>query len=69
MQEVDTLRYRCFPEVLVHMRTGGISTGGWLNTVLLNREVTRACRENGISTSSLKSFSMYPAKQLEFVRP
>jgi glycosyltransferase involved in cell wall biosynthesis len=62
-----TLRYRHVPEVLVRMRTGGISTGGWRNTLLLNREVLRACRENGIPTSLPKILSKYPAKLLEFL--
>lgn len=62
-----TLVYRSLPETLVRMRIGGISTGGWRNTVLLNREVLRACRENGISTNMLKICSKYPAKVLEFL--
>jgi len=61
------LRYRHLPSILVHMRTGGISTSGLLNTILLNREVMRACRDNGISTNWLKILSKYPAKMLEFV--
>lgn len=64
----QSLRYRYLPEILVHMRTGGISTGGWRNTVLLNREVIRACRQNGISTNWVKVLSKYPAKLLEFVQ-
>ncbi len=63
-----TLRYRHFPEVLVRMRTGGISTEGWNNTLLLNREVLRACRENGIQTNTMKILSKYPAKLLEYFR-
>ena len=62
----ETLAYRSVPETLVRMRTGGISTGGWRSTLLLNREVVRACRENGIDTNILKIFSKYPAKVLEF---
>jgi glycosyltransferase involved in cell wall biosynthesis len=62
-----SLKYRHLPEVLVRMRTGGISTGGWRNTLLLNREVLRACRENGIPTSLPKILSKYPAKLLEFL--
>ncbi|MDR4464008.1 MAG: glycosyltransferase [Nitrospira sp.] len=62
----ETLFYRSVPETLVRMRTGGISTGGWRSTLLLNREVMRACRENGINTNILKIFSKYPAKILEF---
>lgn len=63
-----TLRYRHVPEVWVRMRTGGISTGGWRNTWLLNQEVLRACRENGISTSLPRILLKYPAKLLEFFR-
>lgn len=63
----NTLLYRSLPETLVRMRTGGISTSGWRNTVLLNREVLRACRENGIDTNILKIFSKYPAKLMEFL--
>lgn len=61
------LRYRHLPEVLVRMRTGGVSTGGWRNTILLNREVLRACRENGIPTNVFKILSKYPAKLIEFL--
>lgn len=64
-----TLKYRHVPNVLVRMRTGGVSTGGWRNTILLNQEVLRACRENGIDTNLFKILSKYPRKLLEFVRP
>ncbi len=60
-------KYRYLPRVLVKMRMGGISTKGWRNTVTLNKEVLRACRENGISSSYLKILSKYPAKALEFL--
>ena len=62
------LRYEHVPEVLVHMQTGGASTGGWRSKLLLNREVLRACRENGLQTNMLKILSKYPAKLLETVR-
>lgn len=62
------LSYLHMPEVLVRMRTGGVSTSGWRNTILLNQEVLRACKENGISTSLLKILSKYPTKLLEFIR-
>lgn len=60
------LRYWHLPEILVNMRMGGASTAGWRNTILLNREVLRACRENGIPTSLLKILSKYPWKLWEF---
>lgn len=62
-------RYRYLPEVVIKMRLGGISTKGWRSTLTLNREVLRACRENGINTNYLKILSKYPAKALEFLFP
>jgi glycosyltransferase involved in cell wall biosynthesis len=61
------LRYQHLPEVLVQMQTGGASTAGWRSKVLLNKEVLRACRENGIDTNILKILSKYPLKLLELV--
>ena len=64
----DTSLHFCYlPDVLVRMRTGGVSTVGWRNTLLLNQEVLRACRENGIQTNVLKIISKYPAKLIEFL--
>lgn len=62
----QSLRYRYFPEVLVRMRMGGVSTDGWRSTLLLNREVLRACQENGIQTNIFKILTKYPAKLLEY---
>jgi glycosyltransferase involved in cell wall biosynthesis len=61
------LRYRHFPEVLVRMQTGGVSTSGWRAKIRLNQEVLRACRENGLQTNMLKILSKYPAKLLELL--
>jgi len=61
------LRYHYWPEVLVKMRFGGLSTRGWRASLTLNREVMRACRENGIATNYLKILSKYPAKAMEFM--
>ena len=63
----DDLRYEHLPEVVVKMRTGGASTAGWRSKVLLNQEVLRACRENGISTNMFKILSKYPVKLLELL--
>lgn len=61
------LRYRYLPEVLVRMSTGGASTGGWRSTLLLNREVLRACRDNDIHINWPMLLSKYPLKALEFL--
>lgn len=62
------LSYRHLPEVLVNMQTGGASTNGWRSKILLNQEVLRACRENGLQTNMLKILSKYPAKILELLQ-
>jgi hypothetical protein len=51
----------------VRMQTGGVSTGGWRSKLILNQEVIRACRENGLKTNVFKVISKYPKKMLEFV--
>lgn len=61
----STLHYRYCSKVLVRMQTGGVSTSGWKSKVLLNREVLRACRENGVSTNIFKVLSKYPLKLME----
>jgi glycosyltransferase involved in cell wall biosynthesis len=58
--------YRYVPRVLVKMRTGGLSTGGWRSTLTVNREVLRACRENRIRSNYFMILSKYPLKLLEF---
>jgi glycosyltransferase involved in cell wall biosynthesis len=63
------LRYRHLPEILVRMQVGGASTGGWRAKICLNKEVLRACRENGLRTNMLKILSKYPAKMLELLQP
>ncbi|MFC3678312.1 glycosyltransferase family 2 protein [Ferrovibrio xuzhouensis] len=61
------LRYRHLPEVLVRMQAGGVSTNGLQAKIRLNREVLRACRENGIRTNMLKILSKYPIKLFEML--
>ncbi len=66
--KLGNLQAKYIPKILVHMRTGGVSTGGLKNTILLNREVLRALRENGINTNIFKILSKYPLKFIEFFR-
>ena len=64
----NMLSYKYVPEVFVRMRTGGVSTRGLRSIFLLNREVLRACRENGIRSNWLMILSKYPVKLIEFLR-
>jgi glycosyltransferase involved in cell wall biosynthesis len=58
------LRYAYIPKIMVKMRTGGTSTRNLRSSWILNMEVLRACRENGINTNILKLFLKYPSKIL-----
>jgi len=53
------------PEVWVHMRLGGVSTQGLKSWWVLNCEIVRACRENGIRTNIWKVLMKLPFKLLE----
>jgi glycosyltransferase involved in cell wall biosynthesis len=48
---VHRLRYRYLGFVTTKMRMGGLSTRSPLSTYILNKEIVRACRENGIYTN------------------
>ncbi len=62
------VRYKHTPKVFVRMRTGGVSTRGLRSTITLNREILRACRENGIPTSPLRLLGKFPRKLMERLR-
>lgn len=56
------------PALFVKMQSGGVSTGGLSNTILLNKEVLSACAENGIYSNLFMILSKYPSKLLQFIR-
>jgi len=64
---VNKLRYSRINKILVRMRTGGVSTAGMKNRLLLNREIVQACRQNGVYTNLLFVLSKLPFKLLELV--
>ena len=53
---------------LLLMQKGGISTSGLKNTILLNKEVYRAIRQNQIYTNIFMLLSRYPSKILQFFK-
>lgn len=63
---LEGLRYAHLPRVLVNMRSGGVSTRGWRARLTINREVVRACRDNGLHTNLAMVMTKYPLKMLEF---
>lgn len=62
------LSAKYIPIDFMKMRTGGVSTSGIKSNVLLNREIVKACRENGIYTNMLMLFLKYFVKIFEFVK-
>ncbi|MDR1162517.1 MAG: glycosyltransferase [Candidatus Accumulibacter sp.] len=64
----ESIRYCYFPEILVKMQLGGISNAGLGARLLSNREILRACRENGLETGVWKLSLRYPIKLLELLK-
>lgn len=56
------ISYSYIPQVLVKMRTGGVSNRTLFSNWILNQEIVRGCRENGIETNMFKVLSKYPQK-------
>ncbi len=64
---VHQLKYRYIPEKLVKMRTGGASTRNLRSNIILNREIIRGCRENGVRTNVAMVYSKYFRKIFELI--
>jgi glycosyltransferase involved in cell wall biosynthesis len=62
------LKFAYLPKVFVRMQMGGISTSGLRATLMLNREILRACRDNAIPTSWPRLLLRYPFKLLELLK-
>jgi len=63
------ITYAYLPQTMVHMRTGGISNRTIASRYILNREIVRACRENGVTTSMARVSLKYVFKVFEYVKP
>lgn len=55
------------PFDFLKMRIGGVSTSSYKSNILLNREIVRACKENGIWTCMPLLFLKYFIKVFEFI--
>ena len=62
---VHKLRYRYLPITMVTMRKGGVSSNGIRSNIILNNEIIRGCRENGIKTNAFKIYPKYFVKLFE----
>ncbi|GAA6873585.1 hypothetical protein HpHNI6_16060 [Helicobacter pylori] len=59
---VQKISFSYLKEVLVIMRTGGVSTRGFKSFLLRNKENIRACQENGIQANVFSMLLKYPRK-------
>jgi glycosyltransferase involved in cell wall biosynthesis len=64
----EHINFEYLPRVFVTMRMGGASTRGIRSTMTINREILRACRQNGIATNRAFLWMRFPAKLLEYLR-
>jgi glycosyltransferase involved in cell wall biosynthesis len=64
----EPISYYYMPKVMVKMRTGGKSTRSFMSNWILNKEIRRACRENGIRTNYCKIYSKYSRKLFGLIR-
>lgn len=64
----NKVNYSYIPKILVKMRTGGASTRNLKSNWILNKEILRACAENGIKTNIIKVLSKYPTKILQLIK-
>ena len=68
MLMVHNLAYSKINKVLVRMRSGGVSTSGIKSSFLLNAEIVKACKSNGIFTNLFLVLLKIPFKMLEIFR-
>lgn len=61
------LKAQYMPLDFMKMRTGGASTASFKSNLLLNKEIVRACRENGIWTCLPLLFLKYFIKVFELI--
>jgi glycosyltransferase involved in cell wall biosynthesis len=62
---VHRLKYKYLPINMVTMRKGGVSSNGIRSNIILNDEIIRGCRENGIRTNVFKIYPKYFVKLFE----
>jgi len=63
----NKLKYKYIPMNMITMRTGGKSTRSWKSNYILNKEIDRACKENGIYTNFFILLLKYFRKIFELI--
>lgn len=65
---VHKLTYVRINKIIVNMRAGGVSTSGLKNSWLLNSEIVKACKSNGVYTNIFFVLLKLPFKILELIK-
>jgi len=65
---IRDVRWKYISDVWVHMKMGGASTSSWKSRWVLNREIVRACEQNGIKTSLFRVMMKIPMKLMELLK-
>ncbi len=63
----NKVTYKYLDLLMVDMLPGGLSNGTPYKRYILNKEIVRGCRENGINTSLFKVSLKYFAKVFEYI--
>jgi glycosyltransferase involved in cell wall biosynthesis len=63
---VNKITYKYLEMPFVSMRMGGVSNKSIHSIYILNKEIAKACRENGIKTNYIFIYSKYFSKLFEF---
>jgi len=63
----NELKYKYIQLDMITMQTGGRSTRSWKSNYILNKEIVRACKENGIYTNLFLLSLKYFRKVFELV--
>lgn len=64
---INKIKYKYLDIVTTVMRTGGASNKSFKSNLALNKEILRACKENGVKTNYFNIYSKYFLKIFEFV--
>ena len=65
---VNKINWMYLPHTTTKMRMGGKSTQGLKSLLTLNKEIARACKENGVYSNFPMIYSKYLFKPFEFLK-
>lgn len=65
----NRISYSYLDKIFVYMRTGGVSNQTVKSRYILNKEIVRACKENGVNTNMALLSLKYLRKIGEYIKP